>query len=219
MFHPGEEFYSLNDGKFSIIQDKGWDLVYCLFPSGFVNVVTRQQVKNGTVKDYFKPVYAGVGFVGGKKYRTSKGGVNTTEYNRWKHMILRCYDPAHDSFCSYGAVGVTVCTEWHNFQNYAKWYQENKIDNCDVDKDILSSGKIIYSPDTCSFVSHQKNSEYAGAKRYTLINPSGSIVAVYNLSKFCRENGLTPSLMFKVTSGQRSHHKGWRAGNGNATPC
>ncbi|GHX29901.1 hypothetical protein VCSRO127_0495 [Vibrio cholerae] len=219
MFNPGEEFNSVNDGKFSIIEDKGWNKVHCEFPSGYKTIVQRQQVLNGMVKDYFKPIYAGVGFLGGKKYRTKKGRTNTTEYNRWKHMILRCYDRSHYSFCRYGAIGVTVCTEWHNFQNYAKWYQENKIDNCDVDKDILSSGQIIYSPETCSFISHQKNSEYAVAKRYTLINPSGSVIAVYNLNKFCRENGLTTSLMRKVITGKRNHHKGWRAAHGNTKPC
>ena len=55
-----------------------------------------------------------------------------------------------------------VCEEWHNFQNFAKWFDENYYE-CndgylmDLDKDILFKGNNVYSPHNCVFVSHRIN--------------------------------------------------------------
>lgn len=54
-----------------------------------------------------------------------------------------------------------VCEEWRNFQNFAKWFDENYYE-CDgermeLDKDILCKGNKIYSPDTCVFVPRKIN--------------------------------------------------------------
>ena len=54
-----------------------------------------------------------------------------------------------------------VCEEWHNFQNFAKWYDENyyevKGEKTQIDKDILIKGNKIYSPDKCLFVPQKIN--------------------------------------------------------------
>ena len=47
-------------------------------------------------------------------------------------------------------------------------------------------------------------------KRYECVDPEGNIFTTTNgLTQFCRENGLTPSLMSKVANGERPYHKGW----------
>ena len=78
-------------------------------------------------------------------------------------MIKRCYDEKtikkHLTYkdCS-------VCDEWHNFQNFAKWCEENyyeskfKNEPMQLDKDILQKGNKIYSPETCIFVPRRINS-------------------------------------------------------------
>lgn len=53
------------------------------------------------------------------------------------------------------------------------------------------------------------NMQYSFAKEYTFVSPKGDVVTFVNLSKFCKENGLTDSLMCKVIKGKRNHHKGW----------
>ena len=44
---------------------------------------------------------------------------------------------------------------------------------------------------------------------YIFKNPQGKLVEMRSIKKFCKENNLTDSLMYKVKNGKQSHHKGW----------
>lgn len=118
------------------------------------------EFKKGTIKNlYFKNVY-GVGYVGEGKHKPTINGKITIEYKIWDHMLERCYDDKfHKKHLSY--IHCTVCEEWHNFQNFGKWFDENyyQIENekMNLDKDILTKGNKIYSPDTCVFVPQRIN--------------------------------------------------------------
>jgi hypothetical protein len=46
-------------------------------------------------------------------------------YNRWQNMLQRCENPHHPRYKDYGARGITVCAEWHDFGTYARWIEEN----------------------------------------------------------------------------------------------
>ena len=75
-------------------------------------------------------------------------------------MLKRCYDPYYiNREPTY--IDVYVCDEWHNFQNFGKWFEENyyEIPNerIELDKDILFKGNKIYSPKTCIFVPQRIN--------------------------------------------------------------
>lgn len=39
-------------------------------------------------------------------------------YHIWLHMISRCHDQNHPSFKDYGARGITVCSDWHDFEKF-----------------------------------------------------------------------------------------------------
>lgn len=76
-------------------------------------------------------------------------------------MIKRCYDEKfHQTHPSY--IGCSVVPEWHCFQTFAKWYEENfyEVNNekMALDKDILVKGNKIYSPETAIFVPQNINS-------------------------------------------------------------
>lgn len=202
----GEQYKSAQDGVFYIVKDNGWENVEIIFPSGYTSKATRNQIKKGQVKDRFKKTYFGVGFIGGVEFKTK--GESSMAYYRWRHMLARCYDKkTKDLKPTYKEC--IVCEEWHNYQNYARWFHDNFVEGFDVDKDIRIDGNKIYSPETCKFVSHQKNSEKATAKKYVFKSPEGKQIKIYNLEEFCRENKLTRANMHKVLNGTRNHHKGW----------
>lgn len=162
-------------------------------------------------KSKIKPSVYGLGFIGEGKYRASVKGVMTPQYRRWINMMERCYSPLyHKRHPTYK--DCSVCDEWLNFQNFAKWFDENKPkDNLKyhLDKDLKFSGNKIYSPEFCSFVSPNENITGSLSKSYTFTSPSGEIVHLFNLRKFCRENGLHAPAMSKVFNGKSKHHKGW----------
>lgn len=113
--------------------------------------------KKGTIKCPYEPRVYGVGYLGEGKYSKTN---NEKCYNYWKHMLGRGYNEDIKDRCkSYEKC--IVCDEWHNFQNFAQWYEENYYEvegqRMEIDKDILCKGNKIYSPSTCIFVPQQIN--------------------------------------------------------------
>lgn len=41
-------------------------------------------------------------------------------YKTWASMIERCTNPNSKSYAAYGDKGITVCKEWHNFENFLR---------------------------------------------------------------------------------------------------
>lgn len=123
--------------------------------------------KSGKVKNpYHKSVY-NVGYLGIGEYRCKNEGKYTKEYTAWHSMLQRCYDPYELNRCP-TYINCFVCNEWHNFQNFAKWYKENYYECNDekmcLDKDILIKGNKIYSPDTCMIVPERINTLFLKQK-------------------------------------------------------
>ena len=111
-----------------------------------------KEFKKGMIRNpYDKSVY-NIGYLGKGKYGCES---HREIYYFWKHMLERCYDPYYiNKFPTY--IDCYVCEEWHNYQNFAKWYEENYYE-CDnermaLDKDIFIKGNKVYSPKTCCFV-------------------------------------------------------------------
>ena len=95
-----------------------------------------------------------------KPFKIATKNKPTKIYRIWKGIIGRCYsekvqrkNPTYKD--------VTVCKEWHNFQNFAEWYDENynpeTMQGWQLDKDILFKCNKIYSPETCAFVPKEIN--------------------------------------------------------------
>ncbi len=86
---------------------------------------------------------------GGKRIR--KLVFLCTYYSSWKHMLERCYSEKHlESKPSY--IGTSVCSEWLYATAFKKWMDKQDWHGKCLDKDIISPGSKLYSPDTCAFV-------------------------------------------------------------------
>jgi hypothetical protein len=47
------------------------------------------------------------------------GGWKKASYNSWRAMMRRCYKQQDKDYFRYGGRGVTVCSEWHDYANFA----------------------------------------------------------------------------------------------------
>ena len=126
------------------------------FEDGFIAKHRKySDFKNGAIKNLMFPSVCGVGYLGGNKYKVSNNRKLTMEYDKWYRMLRSCYsDEEKQRFPTYKKC--TVCDEWLNFQNFAKWIQDNYYEipgeiMC-LDKDILFKGNKIYSPSKCCIV-------------------------------------------------------------------
>lgn len=111
--------------------------------------------KRGTIKCPYERTVCGIGYLGEGEYKTRENGKNTRVYDTWHHMLRRCYDPKYqEKYQTY--IVCEVDEYFHNFQNFAKWYEKNYYtvegETMCLDKDILVKHNKIYSPDTCIFV-------------------------------------------------------------------
>lgn len=173
------EIYTTNEGyRIEIIEYFNSKRSTIKFDDGFiVRNVKYQNIQNGEIKNPFHPSVFGVGYLGVGEYKATLNNKPTKEYSIWFVMLRRCYDEKHH-LKRQTYKNVTVCKEWHNFQNFAKWHKNNCIDDCHIDKDILFKHNKIYSPDTCCFVPLEINNLFtkSDAKRGDL--PIG--VSKYN---------------------------------------
>ncbi|AUR91920.1 hypothetical protein NVP1167O_24 [Vibrio phage 1.167.O._10N.261.51.F2] len=177
--------------------------------TGFVTTATTGRIRSGAVKDMLSPLVCGVGFVGVGDFKATEGGKITLEYRAWSGMIKRCY--GKEKRKEYA--NCIVCDEWHNFQEFAKWYVSQKEYGLgyELDKDKRGDGiRKIYSPDTCCLISAKENTQIARQRKCDLVSPAGEIVHVINLSKFCRDNNLCQPHMSNVVNGSLGQHKGWK---------
>ena len=55
-----------------------------------------------------------------KERITKHGGWKKASYNTWRAMMRRCYKPQDKDYKRYGALGVTVCPQWHEYVVFAR---------------------------------------------------------------------------------------------------
>ena len=146
-----------------IIKYKKWEDVDIYFPeyNWTAKNKTYQNFKKGQIKSPYERRYFGIGYLGEGKYKCKENGKKTRAYSTWNSMLQRCYDKKyHRKEPTYK--DCEVSEEWHNFENYAKWYYDNYYEvegeTMELDKDILFKHNKIYSPETCIFVPKTINS-------------------------------------------------------------
>ena len=158
----GEKNYNTFGSKMIIVGYRKYSDIDVYFPEYDWTFKNREysKFKKGNIKcPYEKSVY-GIGYLGEGEYKTKENGKPTRVYDTWKSMLQRCYDKkCQEKYPTYK--DCKVCEEWLNFQNFAKWYEENYYEiegeRMHLDKDILIKHNKIYSPETCVFVPNTIN--------------------------------------------------------------
>lgn len=131
------QIFNTSHGECRVVSYTGYESVTVEFCDGYTKEIQVSQLKTGKVRNpYFKSVY-GIGFLGEGEHIASNKDGSAPVYRVWSQMLARCYSKSQQAKQpSY--VGVTVCDEWHNFQNFAEWYENNKVEGWVLDKDFDS---------------------------------------------------------------------------------
>ena len=182
-------FHSNNYGDFKIIEDLGFteDKKHRVLRIKFLNtgaeaIVKYDDIVNGEVKD---PTY-------NTKYHARQiiGPIQMQNIERhfniiWRNMMERCYNNNLPNYKSYGAKGVTVAPEWHDFNiferdviNIPGWVNKfNDPVNYNLDKDLLQyflpHSMRVYSKDTCIWLNRMINQRL-------MINGANVVNVFYN---------------------------------------
>lgn len=139
------------------------------FADGNTKWTASKEVRSGIVKNDFQPHLCGVGYFGQGLFKSKspeqKSG-STLEYETWRGVIRRCYD--EKSFVDHPTYkDCSVCDDWHNYQNFAEWYTNQKgfEERWHLDKDLLVLGNKQYAPENCCLIPPEVNSLFTGASK------------------------------------------------------
>lgn len=96
------------------------------------------------------------------KLKTDHGMSKSREYQVWRHMLNRCFDPTSAGYANYGARGVTVCDRWNpdkggSFQNFYLDLGPRPSADYQLDKEILHKDNMIYGPGLCGWATRREN--------------------------------------------------------------
>ena len=183
------ETINSNYGKATIVEYFGNNNITIKFEDGtIIKNVKYSHFKEGKIRNPNYPSFYGVGYDGIGLYQTHVDKVKTKHYKYWSAILRRAY--SENKYHTYK--NVIIYEEWHNFQNFAEWFEENYnpeyMQGWHLDKDILIKGNKVYSPETCAFVPAEINSlivkansirgDYPIGVNYS--KPNRKYIATYN---------------------------------------
>ena len=126
-------------------------------------IASYKNFKSGSIKNPYHPNVYKIGFFGVGMHKGKIKGKHTKKYSTWRHILMRVNSPKfHKKNPTYR--NCSICNEWHNFQVFGKWFDENfytiGTELIETDKDILIKGNKLYSPETCVFVPKNINAMF-----------------------------------------------------------
>lgn len=150
-----------NEGSLmKVIKYENANNILVEFNSGNIVKTRWKEFSIGEVKNPYEKSIYGVGYIGEGDYKSNNSKIKNLQYNTWISMLNRCYNEKFKEKHSTYENSIVI-DEWHNFQNFAKWFDDNyyQVDEerMNLDKDILIKRNKLYSPATCVFVPQKVN--------------------------------------------------------------
>lgn len=134
----------------------------------------------------------------------SHGMAGNHLYSSWHSMKQRCLNPNAKVYKHYGGRGITICSEWMEFESFMNWalshgYSENlTIERIDVNGN--------YEPNNCTWATTKAQSR----------NRRNNVILEYNGKKMCMEDW---AISLGISSASmRKRLKNWPLGRALTEP-
>lgn len=112
-------------------------------------------------------------------------GSKTRLYQCWADMMKRCYASEREDFGRYGAKGVTVCEEWHKFENFRDWaLAHGYADHLTLDRFPDQEGN--YEPGNCRWVTTKEQNNNQTTNRILTAFSESKTIAQWSEDPRCQ---------------------------------
>lgn len=110
-----------NGSNMTIIEYNNSQNIIVEFDNHYKTKTNFYDFMRGKVRNVYEKTFYNTGYIGEGKYSLTHNRKLTPNGECWHSMISRCYN---NKFIEKNPTykGCIVCDEWHNFQNFAKWY-------------------------------------------------------------------------------------------------
>ena len=171
----GERFVTNQGCEIEVVKyNTSSDVVIKFLDTGYEKACASKEVRNGGIKNPYFPFVKGVGFFGVGPHIAYAKGVRNATYTHWSSMLTRCYTEEYQQrFPTY--IGCVVDEQWHNYQEFAEWYnwQVGSNKGYVLDKDLLGNGSKVYGPETCVLLPSDLNGLLVVPTKKGKIVPTG----------------------------------------------
>lgn len=128
-------------------------------------------------------------------YKYKDGDYNNC-YHVWWGMIQRCENPKSISYKRYGARGITVCHEWHDFAKFIEDMGYRPNNRCEIDR---IDNEKPYCKDNCRWATRSENARNRSNNVYVTYKGVKYILADFphNNIKFLKNHRYDGTLLIE----------------------
>lgn len=134
----------------------------CRCSCGKIHSVRQDALLSGATRScgHLQKEYA----LTGDAHRTH-GMSETPIWHTWKSMLRRCEEVGHKDYPNYGGRGITVCEEWHTFENF---YADmgDKPEGMSIERTRNNEG---YNPNNCVWATKKVQARNTRNTHYVIV--------------------------------------------------
>jgi hypothetical protein len=100
-------------------------------------------------------------------------------------MLGRCENPNDEMYKNYGGRGISVCNQWHDFDEFIKWSDSvgGRPDGCSIDRIDVNGN---YCPENCRWATNEIQQNNKTTSQYLTYKGETK-----TLAEWCRKLGLS----------------------------